>query len=279
LKECLKGNGAVKLKLVHVDRLSQGVKRLAEGDLDIVLLDLNLPDSRGLNTLTTLLGQAPKIPIVVVSGLSDEDTAVEAVKLGAQDYLVKGEISASMLIRVLRYAIERKQAEEAIRENEERFRRIFEEGPLGMATMNSDYCFISVNETFCRLLGYTEQELCKLTIKDITHPEHIAQDMEMVKKLFHGEIPIYRTEKRYIHKDKKVVWAAVTIATIRDKNGQFMYFLDMIEDITEQAGGWSAARIRRYRLISENMADQIWVMNLNLRTTLALLRSCAPAAL
>jgi PAS domain S-box-containing protein len=268
LKESLAKAKAVMIKLTHVDRLSNGLIQLAEQHYDVVLLDLNLPDSRGLETLTTITTGFPKIPVVVLSGLRDDFTTLRAIKYGAQDYLVKGEFSGLMLARVLRYAVERKQAEMVIGENEERFRRIFEEGPLGMTTANSDYRFIRVNKTFCRMIGYSEQELQYLTFKDITHPKHIAHDMEMVKKLFNGEIPIYRTEKRYIHKDKKIVWASVTIATIRDKNGQFMYFLDMVEDITDRKRAEGALRESegRYRLITEHMADQIWVMSLNLRT-------------
>ncbi|MFZ2098022.1 MAG: response regulator [Anaerolineales bacterium] len=111
LKGSLAKAKAVKIKLAHVDRLSSGLIQLAEQDYDAILLDLNLPDSRGLETLTSIIKDFPQVPIVVLSGLADEATTIEAVKLGAQDYLVKGEISGLILTRVLRYAIERKRAE------------------------------------------------------------------------------------------------------------------------------------------------------------------------
>ena len=135
---------------------------------------------------------------------------------------------------IIRDITDRKLAEEFLKESEDRFRRIFEEGPLGMATSGSDFKFIKANAAFFRMMGYEEKELTALTFKDITHPEHIAKDIESINKLLAGDIPLYRTEKRYIRKDKRAVWGATTITAIRDRNKRFLYFLAMIEDITER---------------------------------------------
>jgi PAS domain S-box-containing protein len=129
---------------------------------------------------------------------------------------------------------ERKRAEEALRESEEKFRRIFDEGPLGMAMAGKDFRFIRVNTALCRMLGYTASELTSLTFKDITHPDHLSEDSEFVQKAFRGEIPRYHTEKRYICKNRETIWGALTLSTIRSNGGQFLYFLSMIEDITER---------------------------------------------
>jgi PAS domain S-box-containing protein len=129
---------------------------------------------------------------------------------------------------------ERKQAEEKLRESEERFRQIFEESPSGMAIVGADFHYIQANTAFCKMLGYTEGELTSLTAKDITHPEHLNQDVESVKKLLQGEIPAYRTEKRYIRKDKRIVWGSIVATVIRDKQGHAMYYLVMAQDITER---------------------------------------------
>ena len=129
---------------------------------------------------------------------------------------------------------EKQQTEVYLRESEERFRRIFEEGPLGMATSGPDFKFIKANTAFCKMMGYEENELTSLTFKDITHPEYLTQDSEAMKKLYVGDIPVYHTEKRYIRKDKRAVWGAATITAIYDNNKRFLYFLAMIEDITER---------------------------------------------
>ena len=93
--------------LEWVDRLSAGLERLAEGGFDMVLLDLGLPDSQGIDTFVTLQAQAPRVPIIVLTGLDDEALAVKAVQEGAQDHLVKGQVDSHALVRSIRYAVER----------------------------------------------------------------------------------------------------------------------------------------------------------------------------
>lgn len=129
---------------------------------------------------------------------------------------------------------EQKRAKEKIQEHEERFRKIFEEGPLGMVIADSDMHFVKANAAFCKMTGYSESELSRLTFKDITHPDHLDKDVENIQKLFHEEIPFYNTEKRYLTKNKSILWGSLTSTVIRDTNGEFLYFLSMIEDITER---------------------------------------------
>ena len=101
-------------------RLGSATQRLALGGIDVVLADLSLPDSAGLSTLTALTAAAPDLPVVVLTGNDDDSQAIEALKHGAQDYLVKGASDGHMLSRVVRYAIERKGAERALKEARDR---------------------------------------------------------------------------------------------------------------------------------------------------------------
>lgn len=96
-------------ELEHAERLSQGLSRLARGGIGVVLADLSLPDSHGLGTFARLHARASDVPIIVLSGLNDTSVAVEAVHQGAQDYLVKGQVNGELLVRAIRYAIERKR--------------------------------------------------------------------------------------------------------------------------------------------------------------------------
>ena len=96
--------------LKYADRLSSGLERLAEGGIDVILLDLSLPDSEGLDTFAQVHARAPQVPIIVLTGLDDESLAVKAVREGAQDYLVKGQVDGRLLVRAIRYAIERHRA-------------------------------------------------------------------------------------------------------------------------------------------------------------------------
>jgi len=90
--------------------LAAGLEQVARGDIDVILLDLHLPDSSGIDTLLSVKTQAPEVPIVVLTGLEDETMGVKAVQEGAQDYIVKGQVDSNLLMRCIRYAIERKRA-------------------------------------------------------------------------------------------------------------------------------------------------------------------------
>jgi signal transduction histidine kinase len=103
---------ATALRLEQVDRLVAAFERLAAGEIDVVLLDLSLPDSHGIDTFVRLVRSAPRTPIVVLSGLDDEAMAIRAVREGAQDYLVKGQVDNKTLTRSIHYAVERRRAED-----------------------------------------------------------------------------------------------------------------------------------------------------------------------
>ena len=109
IRDMLDEASAIGLSLEHADRLSAATSCLDRGDPDLVLLDLSLPDSRGFETFAALRERAPRVPIVVLTGLDDEDTAVRAVHEGAQDYLVKTRVNSDLLLRAIRYALERHQ--------------------------------------------------------------------------------------------------------------------------------------------------------------------------
>jgi PleD family two-component response regulator len=111
LEEMLKEVESIVFKLVWTDRISSGLKYLKRGGFELVLLDLGLPDSEGFETFQRVHDAVPDLPIIVMTGLNDETFAVEAVRKGAQDYLVKGQVDPNMLIRAMRYAIERKKLE------------------------------------------------------------------------------------------------------------------------------------------------------------------------
>jgi PAS domain S-box-containing protein/putative nucleotidyltransferase with HDIG domain len=166
---------------------------------------------------------------------------------------------------------ERHLAEERRRESEERFRRIFEESPIGMVTVGLDFRFTRANSTFCDMIGYTESELLTKSFVDITHPEHVGSDVESVKRVARGEIPSYRTEKRYVRKDGRVVWGALTATAMRDADGRVQYFLSMIEDITVRKTSEAALAEseRKYREMANALPTCVFEADLNGRLTYA----------
>lgn len=161
--------------------------------------------------------------------------------------------------------------EAALRESEERFRRIFEESSIGMVTVSLDRRFTRANEAFCRMLGYTETELLQKTFVDITHPDHQGADAESVRRVARGEIPSYQTEKRYVRKDGRVVWGAATASAMRDAEGHIQYLLAMVEDITARRESVTALEEseRRFRELADALPTCVFEAQLDGRLTYA----------
>lgn len=115
LRRMLTRRGGSALPIEHVDRLAAGISRMDEGGIDAVLLDLDLPDSFGIETFHAVNRRMPEVPVVVLSGHDDERVALKAVRDGAQDYLVKGDFDRRLLVRAIRYAIERNHLQQTLR--------------------------------------------------------------------------------------------------------------------------------------------------------------------
>ena len=123
VKEMLAEGDQGSFSLSHVERLTEGLARLKEDNFQVVLLDLSLPDAQGIDTVTQVCTQAPHVPVLVFTGCDDDALAIRAVQIGAQDYLVKGQMDYHLLKRSIRYALERKRAEEGMRALEEQLRQ------------------------------------------------------------------------------------------------------------------------------------------------------------
>lgn len=127
LQEILDEANETEWSLVHVETHKEALKCLSETQFDVVLLDLSLPDKQGLDTVGKTYQAAPDLPIVVLTGLNDKVIALEALREGAQDYLVKGKIDSNLLVRAIHHAIERAQTLKRLRQSEEQLQRLNEE--------------------------------------------------------------------------------------------------------------------------------------------------------
>jgi PAS domain S-box-containing protein len=128
----------------------------------------------------------------------------------------------------------RKQAEEALRESEERFRTAYEYAAIGMALVGLDGRWLQANRALCDFIGYTEQELLATTFQAITHPDDLELDLANVRALLAGEILSYQMEKRYFHKHGATIWVLLSVSLVRDAQLQPSYFVSQIQDITER---------------------------------------------
>src|SRR5215831_12681898 len=126
MQQMLQAARGVAFEVDWAQSLSEGLVRLQSTGIDLVLLDLSLSGTHGLESFEQAWQRTSHIPIIVLSSSDDEELALRAVQEGAQDYLVKGEINGNLLVRSIRYAVERKRAEKALVRAEEKFRSIFE---------------------------------------------------------------------------------------------------------------------------------------------------------
>ena len=128
----------------------------------------------------------------------------------------------------------RKDIEEKLRINEESFRGAFENAAIGMAIVGPKGEWLKVNPSLTRIVGYEYDELAKLTFADITHPEDLEKGLKELEKLIKGEIESYQIEKRYLHKDGHVVWIILSVSKVANAEGEPLYFISQITDITEE---------------------------------------------
>jgi two-component system sensor histidine kinase UhpB len=129
---------------------------------------------------------------------------------------------------------DRKRAEEALRQSEERFRNAFDFAAIGMALVAPDGRFLRVNQSLCDMVGYSATEMLTRDFQSITHPDDLDADLGFVRQMLEGSISHYHMEKRYIHKQGRLVWSLLSVSLLRGVHGEPLYFISQIEDITER---------------------------------------------
>jgi len=129
---------------------------------------------------------------------------------------------------------ERKRAEEELHQTEGRFKGTFEQAAVGIGHVDLEGHFLRLNEKFCEIIGYEQEELLELSFQDITHPEDLERDLEEFRQLLAGEIGTYSIEKRYIRKDSSIVWVNLTVSLVRKAAGEPNYIVGVIAVITER---------------------------------------------
>lgn len=230
LQELLRDVAAVQIQLDYADSLSQGLYYLAENhfDVDVVLLDLFLPDSQGFETFTQFHQQVPGVPVVVTTGLNDETLALKAVQAGAQDYLVKGQITGELLVRSMRYAIERSRAEQKIREQA----ALLDIATDAILVRDLENRILFWNKGAERLYGWSAEEALGQTTTQLLYQGtslqmQAAQKTLMVKGAWQGELNQMTKTGREITVESR--WTLV-----RNDDQTPKFILIVSTDITEK---------------------------------------------
>lgn len=178
--------------------------------------------------------------------LRHDGTTVPAEASSATICGTDGKPKAVMV--VLRDTTDRKRAEIALRASEERFRAAFEEAPVGIVMLRPDAAIVRVNHSFCRMSGYSQEELLGQNICDMTQPDDRDRFDRLWQQMTDGEISSYDLEKRYVGKDTRIFWTRVTTVAIRGPNGSLDYVLGIIEDITDRRKAQEALQEERRML-------------------------------
>jgi diguanylate cyclase (GGDEF)-like protein/PAS domain S-box-containing protein len=200
IKRILSKKASSPMEVEHCDTFTGGYERASRGDIDLILLDLDLPDSGNIDTLLSISG-VTDVPIIVLTGTDDESLALKAVQMGAQDYLMKGQVDARLLVRSIRYAIERKKAEDAFKRTEERYKLLIENTLDLITVMDFDGTIKYVSPSHKRILSYDDDDLLGKRIFDFIHPEDLARVVDIFTESLQNEDQLYSTEFRVRHKE------------------------------------------------------------------------------
>jgi diguanylate cyclase (GGDEF)-like protein/PAS domain S-box-containing protein len=224
-------------------QLSAALEKLAENTVDVVLLDLNLPDSSGIDTFNRIHESYPSLPLVILSGQDSQNTALMAMQQGAQDFLVKGQVDSPLLSRALLYAIERNRIREALHRNDSRYRQFAENVSDVIWTMNKDLSFTDFSPSVAHLLGYSVEEALKCNWEDLVTPDSFSRMIQfVVEELTPQKMAEYKTqpfwsdtrELEYVRRDGSTFWAEVKLSILYDSHGEPGGFLGVTRDISER---------------------------------------------
>ncbi len=156
---------------------------------------------------------------------------------------------------------DRKRAEEALRESEERFRQVYNHMSIGVAKVSLEFKIEAANPAYCKMLGYSEKELIGKHLREITHPDFLEKNILKQSRLAAGEIDHFRMEKRFIHKNSKIVHGILDASLVRDYNGRPLYFLGSVADISDRKRAEEALREseEKYRSMMDSMKDAAYI--------------------
>jgi PAS domain S-box-containing protein len=250
IREMLPAGGTYAFEIEAVSRLADGIARLKTGGIDLVLLDLGLPDSKGLDTFRRLQAAEPDMPVIVLTGNSDKQAVADAAREGAQDYLVKGQINSDILERTIVYATERKRAMDDLRISENKYRSLHESLMDAFVRVDLDGRIIEFNNAYLNMLGYTPDELLKLTYEELTPAKWHDLEARIVEEqiMERGYSEVY--EKEYIRRDGTVFPVELRAVLLRDSTGAPVNIWGIARDITERRKLQNEVFLRDQRLKS-----------------------------
>ncbi len=241
IQEMIKVIHQPKFIITHKISLADGIDhiiqhRSGEDRIDIVLLDLHLPDGSRFELYEKLRSHAPWVPIILLTNLNDEELALKMVSNGAQDYLLKTELDCKLLVRAIRYAIQRKQVDEALRESEERYMLAIQGANDGIWDWNIQTNEMYFSPRWVEILQYQPGEISNQPNEWINriHPEDAEDTQFSLHQHLEGVSDHFECEHRLKKKDGAYIWGLVRGLAVRDQKGKAYRMAGSLTNITRQ---------------------------------------------
>ncbi|THU38249.1 response regulator [Niastella caeni] len=197
LKKMLNASSLQVNRLFTTDKVVEAKEALVKQHFHIALLDLSLPDSIGIDTYLGIKSFVKEIPVIILTGFNDTGTALEALKQGAQDYLVKGNFNSDLLSRAIQYSLERKKAEEALLVSEEKYKQMFYQNIFPSLIYDPfSLKFLEVNDAAIKCYGYGREEFLTMTLIDIRAPEDRRKAISPIIDNKEGQVKLWQHKKK-----------------------------------------------------------------------------------
>lgn len=217
-------------RVFRVASLAAAVAQLATDSSDVILLDLTLPDGKGIEAFERIYRAAPRALILVLSGATDEEVARQAVERGAQEYFDKASIDAHWLPHALRYMMQRKASQDALRDSEERFRAMSDESPLGIFVSDEEGECVYTNAAYHKISGLDFTQALGTSWSMAIHPDDRARIVAEWRAAVRGQVA-FKTEVRFMRGDGSIVWTRLN-AAVMDDGPAACGRVQTVEDIT-----------------------------------------------
>lgn len=240
-----------------VKSLAEALEYLAKNPIEVVLLDLALPDGKGLGAFDKVIAAAPDALILVLSSASDDELRRAAMERGAHDYFAKGHIDAHWLPRALNYILERKESRSALSESEERFQVMSDASPLGIFLSDAQGDCIYTNAAYHTISGQTLDETLGTNWTEAIHPD----DRQQAVKEWHAAVnkrEPFLAEVRFVRSDNTMVWTRLNAAAINSKaNKKAQGYVQIVEDISDRKAIETILRVSEDALFDQQERAQV----------------------
>ncbi|MDO8345095.1 MAG: diguanylate cyclase [Cellvibrio sp.] len=257
IKDALR-NDSTTFIVEWVTSLVEALKYLAKNPVEVILLDLTLPDGKGLDTFDKVIAAAPDALILVLSAATDEKLMRDALKRGAHDYFAKGHIDAHWLPRALNYILERKASSTALSDSDKRFRAMSDASPLGIFVSDAQGNCIYTNAAYHTISGLTLEETLGTNWTSAIHPEDRMKAISDWGDAVRNHAS-FVAEVRFLRKDKSVLWTRLNAAMIHADGSKekSLGYVQIVEDISERKAMEKILRLSEETVFEQQERAQV----------------------